>query len=254
MLSFSGAIESSPQTPSSCDALLRATRAITRRADDVADAFRRMVFNALARNREDHTRQHAFLMDESGHWRLASAYGGEHYLDIEGEGRRPTRARVEALAKRHGLSHKQTLAAIDDVRSAIAGWDREGIGRGRGVQNASCASACARAGDIQTRFPIARDLFNRRRGPAPDIRPAATGSRASRTHGHPHGKPFGGERWFLCAGDFYLRMDARQITVLGVGLSLQQAETSSDFAVHRHRRHEPHLVKAVIEIMASVAV
>ena len=65
MLSLSGAIESPPQTPSSYDTLLRATRAITRRADDVAAAFRRMVFNVLAHNRDDHTRQHAFLMDES---------------------------------------------------------------------------------------------------------------------------------------------------------------------------------------------
>jgi serine/threonine-protein kinase HipA len=131
MLSLSGAIESPPQTPSSYDTLLRATRAITRRADDVAAAVRRMVFNVLAHNRDDHTRQHAFLMDESGDWRLAPAYdltcaagpGGEHYLDVEGEGRRPTRAHIEKLAKRHGLSDKHTATIIDDVIAAISGWD-----------------------------------------------------------------------------------------------------------------------------------
>ncbi|MBY0566622.1 MAG: type II toxin-antitoxin system HipA family toxin [Hyphomonadaceae bacterium] len=131
MLSLSGAIESPPQTPSSYDTLLRATRAITRRADDVVAAFRRMVFNVLAHNRDDHTRQHAFLMDRAGDWRLAPAYdltyaagpGGEHYLDIEGEGRKPTRVHVEALGKRHGLSIKQTATAIDDVRAAISHWD-----------------------------------------------------------------------------------------------------------------------------------
>jgi serine/threonine-protein kinase HipA len=53
----------------------------------------------------------------------AAGPGGEHYLDIEGEGRRPTRAHVETLAKRHGLSDKQIGAAIDDVRSAISDWD-----------------------------------------------------------------------------------------------------------------------------------
>jgi serine/threonine-protein kinase HipA len=143
ILSLSGAIESPPQTPSSYDTLLRATRAITRRADDVAAAFRRMVFNVLAHNRDDHTRQHAFLMDESGDWRLAPAYdltyaagpGGEHYLDVEGEGRRPTRVHVEALAKRHGLSNKQTNAAIDEVSAAISHW--EAVAKSAGVSAAS---------------------------------------------------------------------------------------------------------------------
>jgi serine/threonine-protein kinase HipA len=143
MLSLSGAIESPPQTPSSYDTLLRATRAITRRADDVAAAFRRMVFNVLAHNRDDHTRQHAFLMDEAGDWRLAPAYdltyaagpGGEHYLDVEGEGRRPTRVHIEKLAKRHGLSDKQTTAAIDEVRAAISDW--EAVAKSAGVSAAS---------------------------------------------------------------------------------------------------------------------
>ncbi len=143
MLSLSGAIESPPQTPSSYDTLLRATRAITRRADDVAAAFRRMVFNVLAHNRDDHTRQHAFLMEESGDWRLAPAYdltyaagpGGEHYLDVEGEGRRPTRAHIEQLAKRHGLTDKQTKVAIDEVRAAISDW--EAVAKQAGVSVAS---------------------------------------------------------------------------------------------------------------------
>lgn len=143
MLSLSGAIESLPQTPSSYDALLRATRAITRRADDVGAAFRRTVFNVLAHNRDDHTRQHAFLMDEAGDWRLAPAYdltyaagpGGEHYLDVEGEGRRPTRTHVVTLGKRHGLSEKQIDAAIEDVRSATSDWDS--LAKAAGVGAAS---------------------------------------------------------------------------------------------------------------------
>lgn len=102
-----------------------------------------MVFNVLAHNRDDHTRQHAFLMDEAGNWRLAPAYdltyaagpGGEHYLDIEGEGRNPTRAHVEALAKRHGLSRKQTVAVVDEVQSAISDWNA--MAKAAGVSAAS---------------------------------------------------------------------------------------------------------------------
>lgn len=61
MISLAGAIEQPPDIPSSYDMLLRATRAITRRADDVSAVFWRMVFNALAHNRDDHSRQHAYF-------------------------------------------------------------------------------------------------------------------------------------------------------------------------------------------------
>jgi serine/threonine-protein kinase HipA len=64
MVSLAGAIEAPSTLPStSYDMFLRATQAITRHAGDVAEVFRRMVFNILACNRDDHTRQHAFLMD-----------------------------------------------------------------------------------------------------------------------------------------------------------------------------------------------
>jgi serine/threonine-protein kinase HipA len=130
MVSLAGAIEAPSDSPSSYDLFLRATRAITRRADDVAAAFRRMVFNVLACNRDDHTRQHAYLMGPAGEWRVAPAFdltyapgpGGEHYLDIEGEGRRPTRAQVTSLGIRHGIDAKRMTAVTEDVAAAVAEW------------------------------------------------------------------------------------------------------------------------------------
>jgi serine/threonine-protein kinase HipA len=132
MVSLAGAVEQRPDSPSSYDTFLRATRAITRRVDDVAAAFQRMVFNVLAGNRDDHTRQHSYLMDERGEWRLAPAYdltyapgpGGEHYLDISGEGRRPTRAHAGKLGKSHGFDEKRVTAIIDEVRAAVADWPK----------------------------------------------------------------------------------------------------------------------------------
>ena len=130
MVSLAGAIEAPSSASSSYDLFLRATRALTRRADDVAAAFRRMVFNVLACNRDDHTAQHAYLMDPTGEWRLAPAFdltyapgpGGEHYLDIEGEGRRPTRAQVTSLGTKHGLDAKRVTAVIEEVAAAVANW------------------------------------------------------------------------------------------------------------------------------------
>ena len=130
MLSLAGVLEADPTLPASYDIFLRATLAITRHAEDLTAAFRRMVFNILACNRDDHLRQHSYLMDDKGAWRLAPAYdltystgpGGEHYLDIEGEGRRPTRAHVEALGQRHGFSWVVIGKIIDEVRAAVADW------------------------------------------------------------------------------------------------------------------------------------
>jgi serine/threonine-protein kinase HipA len=86
----------------------------------------------LASNRDDHTRQHAYLMAPDGDWRLAPAFdltystgpGGEHYLDIAGEGRGPTRTHVASLGPKHGLGAKLVAAMIDEARAAVAAWPR----------------------------------------------------------------------------------------------------------------------------------
>lgn len=41
---------------------------------DFTDFFRRMVFNVVAKNHDDHTKNHSFLMDKTGEWKLAPAY------------------------------------------------------------------------------------------------------------------------------------------------------------------------------------
>jgi serine/threonine-protein kinase HipA len=144
MISLAGAIEAPSDVPStSYDMFLRATRAMTRRAEDVASAFQRMVFNVLACNRDDHTRQHAYLMGPDGEWRLAPAFdltyapgpGGEHMMDIAGEGRRPTRSHVSELGRQHGYNAKTVAAVIDEVRAATADWPR--FAKSAGVTGAS---------------------------------------------------------------------------------------------------------------------
>jgi serine/threonine-protein kinase HipA len=105
--------------------------AITRNVIDVEAVFLRMIFNILACNRDDHSRQHAFLQDTHGNWRLAPAFdltfshgpGGEHELDIDGEARRPTRTHILSLAKRHGVASQKIEGMIDAVRSALAEWE-----------------------------------------------------------------------------------------------------------------------------------
>lgn len=158
MVSLSGAVEAPWRTPASYDLFLRATLAITRSAADLHAAFRRMLFNVLASNRDDHTRQHSYLMDETGGWRLAPTYdltysagpGGEHYLDVEGEGRNPTREHVRSLGRRYGLRDRQINTMIDEVRAAVADWAR--FAEEAGVTRASRAEIAAAHQDVASRF------------------------------------------------------------------------------------------------------
>ncbi|PWH85595.1 type II toxin-antitoxin system HipA family toxin [Brumimicrobium oceani] len=54
--------------------LIFQTQKLTRSAQAVEQMFRRAVFNVLAHNRDDHSKNFAFLMDVSGKWSLAPAY------------------------------------------------------------------------------------------------------------------------------------------------------------------------------------
>lgn len=141
MVSLGGALEASPHMPSvDYDGFLKATLAMTHSLADVEQAFRRMVFNILAHNRDDHVRQHAYLMDRRGDWQLAPAFdltfshgpGGEHYMAVMGEGRAITRNQIARLGQNHGLTAKRTTAIIDDVRAAVADWPRQAAETGVG--------------------------------------------------------------------------------------------------------------------------
>lgn len=144
MVSLGGAVEASPHTPSlDYDGFLRAVLAITRDVRDVEQAFRRIVFNVLAHNRDDHVRQHAFLMDGTGVWSLAPAFdltfshgpGGEHYMAVMGEGRAITATHVRAVGAQHGLKSARIAEIIDQVSAAVAGWD--GWSAGAGVERSA---------------------------------------------------------------------------------------------------------------------
>ncbi|MFG6519504.1 MULTISPECIES: type II toxin-antitoxin system HipA family toxin [unclassified Sulfitobacter] len=112
--------------------LHKLVRWTTRHAGDQDEMFRRMAFNVLAHNRDDHLKNHAFLMDAGGGWRLSPAYdvsfsdgpGGEHHLAIAGEGRQPGRKHVEAVGQALGMKPAAIAALIDPVRAAIADWPR----------------------------------------------------------------------------------------------------------------------------------
>ncbi len=110
--------------------LHKLTHMMTRDAGEVLKMFRNMVFNVYARNRDDHAKNHAFLMDGNGRWSLAPAYdltfssgpGGEHSAAIAGEGRTPGLPHLLAVARGASISDQDAKDVIEHVRTAVDRW------------------------------------------------------------------------------------------------------------------------------------
>ncbi len=83
---------------------------------DVEQLFRRMVFNVVARNQDDHVKNIAFLMDRTGRWSLAPAFDmtyacdqgnrwlGSHQMTMNGKRDGFTLADFEASGRVASLS------------------------------------------------------------------------------------------------------------------------------------------------------
>lgn len=96
------------------------------------EMFRRMAFNVVARNQDDHTRNIAFLMDRDGLWRLSPAFDviwahnptGEwtnrHQMSVNGKRDRFTKPDILAVAKQFGI--KGATEILARVIDAVARW------------------------------------------------------------------------------------------------------------------------------------
>lgn len=94
--------------------------------------LRRAVFNVMARNHDDHTKNISFLMDSSGVWRLAPAYDmtyafnpdnqwtSRHQMLINGKSEAFSKADIQSLAKRAGV--RRPLDIIEQVGGALDKW------------------------------------------------------------------------------------------------------------------------------------
>jgi serine/threonine-protein kinase HipA len=96
---------------------------------DLAELFRRLVFNVLTGHRDDHLRNHGFLRTPEG-WRLAPAFDLnpmpdmlEHELAVGLDSHAPNvELAAEETAPFCRLSAAEVRLTIKDVRAAVSGW------------------------------------------------------------------------------------------------------------------------------------
>jgi serine/threonine-protein kinase HipA len=149
MLSVAAMIESQWDVPAiGYVQLIALVRGVTRDHEAAEQMFRRMVFNVLAANQDDHLKQHSFLQRRTGEWTLAPAYdltlssgpNGQRYLDVNGRGNTITLDDIDAVARESSI--RNARAIVDEVRAAVAGFPKHA--RAHGV-TASTLAAFKRA-------------------------------------------------------------------------------------------------------------
>lgn len=129
MHTASGLLHADHRVPSlDYENLLRCTLALNRDIREVEKVFRLACFNVFSHNRDDHSKNFSFLMNEKGEWSFAPAYdltfsfgpGGEHSAMVMGEGRAPGRKHLLALAEKFQI--KDAPEIIDKVVHTISHW------------------------------------------------------------------------------------------------------------------------------------
>lgn len=99
---------------------------------EAQEMFRRMVFNVVIRNQDDHTKNISFLMNKDGHWTLSPAYDiayaynphgrwtSQHQMSVNGKFDGITRNDLLASATRNNIKNASEI--IDKVVEMCATW------------------------------------------------------------------------------------------------------------------------------------
>ena len=101
---------------------------------DAEQMFRRMVFNVIARNCDDHTKNFSFMLKKGSIWKLAPAYDlchayrpgsqwvSQHALSINGKRTGITRNDFLSVAKGISMKSKKAAEIIDEINATIQKW------------------------------------------------------------------------------------------------------------------------------------
>lgn len=109
-------------------------RALGLPQEAIEQQFRRMVFNVLARNQDDHVKNIAFLMDRQGNWSLSPAFDlvyaynpsgrwtSQHQMSISGKRGGFTREDLRRAGEVASLRRGQADRIHDEVLEAVKAW------------------------------------------------------------------------------------------------------------------------------------
>jgi len=100
----------------------------------IEEQFRRMVFNIVARNQDDHVKNIAFLMNKSGQWRLSPAFDitysynpagnwtAKHQMSVNGKRDAFTMDDFKACAKVASMKRGRAETIVKEVQGIVSQW------------------------------------------------------------------------------------------------------------------------------------
>lgn len=126
-----GLLHSDFRTPSlDYEDLIALTGRLTRDVRQVKKMYQLAVFNVLAHNRDDHSKNFSYLMDSQGEWNLSPAYDltfssgprGEQSTMVMGEGRNPNINHLLKLAEEANIKKDRAIEIIDATKISLSKW------------------------------------------------------------------------------------------------------------------------------------
>jgi serine/threonine-protein kinase HipA len=120
----------------------------------IEEQFRRMAFNVVARNQDDHVKNIAFLMDPDGRWRLSPAFDliyafnpsgswtAQHQMSLNGKRDGFTVGDFRAVGRTASMKRGRAEQILAEVRDAAKAWPEHAAEAGVGEER---AEAIARA-------------------------------------------------------------------------------------------------------------
>ena len=115
--------------------LFRSMRQLQLPMQAIEQMFRRMVFNIVARNQDDHVKNIAFLMDQSGVWSLSPAYDvtysynpsgawtSAHQMSLNGKRDSFDLKDFETCAKGASMKRGRAEEILREVHNAVRKWE-----------------------------------------------------------------------------------------------------------------------------------
>jgi serine/threonine-protein kinase HipA len=115
--------------------------------EDLQQLWRRMVFNLLVSNVDDHLRNHGFLHAGKNGWRLAPAFDLNPVprdlspreltttIDIDGDPAASVE-RARSVARQFALTKQEATSAAEEIAGVVSGW--RGEAKKRGLTGREC--------------------------------------------------------------------------------------------------------------------
>jgi serine/threonine-protein kinase HipA len=121
-------------TSFSYEQLFQTMRELKLSYPDAEQMYRRMVFNVIARNCDDHTKNFSFRLKKGGKWELTPAYDvchaykpahrwvSQHALSINGK--RTAITKEDLLIIGRSIKNKKAESIIDEISDTVSQWKK----------------------------------------------------------------------------------------------------------------------------------